>query len=497
MRAWAGYIAWVLVATIVATLFFVGADFLDNPVSGFRSGLTIAAYIGALSVATFFVLFVLGYNKYVALVSYPIFFVLGGVVSYYRVNFHATITAAMVEVVLNTNAGEMAGVMDVFLILWMLFCLMISVAMVYFRFAIPRLPHGRIVVPVVVLMGLGYYHADARLHQSINQRYPYNVVHSVAEYCSLQRYRHADRMVMPVACMDVADTIDVVLVLGEAMRADHLSLNGYDRETTPRLSARQNLISIPSVYSEYTYTASSVPHILTPADSLHPEYAYSYASFISNFRSAGFYSAWISNQDLGRPYASFIYEADTAVFANANKSVFVFDRWTDDALYPYVDAVLQRNSARNLMVLHTIGSHWYYNNHVPESMPAFIPITSDRVITDNTAEEVLNSYDNTALYLDYFLDSLIARFEERNAIIIYLSDHGEALGEDGYWLHAGDAEATHWPACLVWYSDRYAHRYPLWVEQIKETRTMYRRTDFLYPFILSAAGMRPDESSLD
>jgi glucan phosphoethanolaminetransferase (alkaline phosphatase superfamily) len=79
--------------------------------------------------------------------------------------------------------------------------------------------------------------------------------------------------------------------------------------------------------------------------------------------------------------------------------------------------------------------------------------------------------------------------EKRCALVIYLSDHGESLGEDGYWLHAAGAEETKYPACVIWYSDRFAQQYPDNIEALHANKNNRYRTDFLFHSILSAAGI--------
>ena len=81
--------------------------------------------------------------------------------------------------------------------------------------------------------------------------------------------------------------------------------------------------------------------------------------------------------------------------------------------------------------------------------------------------------------------------------MLYLSDHGEALGENGKWLHAGSVEAMHYPAALVWYSDLYAQLYPKKVSALKENRTKKYRTDYLFYSILSAGGIEVESAKKD
>jgi glucan phosphoethanolaminetransferase (alkaline phosphatase superfamily) len=350
-------------------------------------------------------------------------------------------------------------------------------------------PYAGVQAVAAILLMFVYYNANGRLRSSINQRYPYNIVHNLLEYQEQHIQLSAERETVPYSAEEVPEQLDVVFILGEAVRADHMQLNGYPRETTPRLAARRNIVSLPNIYSEHTYTSTSVPHILSPADSIHTEMCGTHSSFIRTMKECGFYTAWISNQDNGHTYVSFIHESDTIIFPNASKSVFVFEPWYDEQLLPAMDTLLQSSGPRNLYTLHSIGSHWYYNLHVPEKELFFQPLTTDRVITNNTDEQIINSYDNTVRYMDLVADSIIQRFENRCAIVFYLSDHGEALGENGIYLHAAECDALHRPACFIWYSDSYARLYPEKIEALIFHKDKRYRTDFVYYSILSAAGI--------
>lgn len=495
MKATLRYIYWVLTVTLWGTLCFIVPDFTESQAEGLRSVLTLCGYVIALGGATFFLCYIAGLYKPVAAVLLPIYGIGGAVVSYYRVAYHATVTPMLVEATLHTNAGTVAGVVDWRLGVWVLLNAAMAAVLVWWRWRQTEPAKKGIQLLVTLALWAGYYFGNNRLHQSINQRYPYNVVHSLSEYLSVRQTERAERTLWPTTETERADSLDIVFVLGEALRADHLSLNGYERETCPLLSARERVVSLPEVYSPFSYTSASVPFLMTPADSLHPERSAAVHSFVENMARYGFRTAWLSNQDMGRTYAAFIGEADTVVFPNADKSVFVFDPWYDEELLPILDELMQRNSPRNLYVLHAIGSHWYYNIHVPEAMQVFQPVTTNRVAGYNSVEALTNSYDNTVLYADLFLDSLIQRLEKRCAILIYLSDHGEALGEGGRYLHSNDCEETLHTACIVWYSERYEQLYPERVAALRRHVGRRYTTDFLYPSILSAAGIEAEGAS--
>ena len=90
---------------------------------------------------------------------------------------------------------------------------------------------------------------------------------------------------------------------------------------------------------------------------------------------------------------------------------------------------------------------------------------------------------------DKFIYELIQRLKHSNAILIYLSDHGESLGEDGYYLHAGDRPELHYPACFVWCSDTYKATYPEKINALEANRLKRYRTDFLFHSIIGAASI--------
>ena len=98
-----------------------------------------------------------------------------------------------------------------------------------------------------------------------------------------------------------------------------------------------------------------------------------------------------------------------------------------------------------------------------------------------------NSYDNTIVYSDYVWHSLINRLRRRNAVLLYLSDHAESLGEDGYFIHGTDRPEVRRPACFVWYSDEFARRYPDKVSALRANKNKQWKTYMLFHSVLSAA----------
>lgn len=487
------YCIYLLVVTLWATMAFILPDFMDSPIAGWRDILTLCAYLCVLAIASLWVVLLGTINQYVAMVFLPVFSVIGSVVAYFRAACHATITPIVLEVTFQTNMAEASSVMTWQLWAYTALNLCIAIMLVWWRQKTGKI-HYEWMFALAALVALPvYYHCNSRIHQAINQRYPYNLPYNLYEYLHLRQSKQQVREMPPATVVEPTDTdLTIIVILGEAIRADHLSLNGYARNTTPKLNHRSNLINLGDVYSMHTHTSASVPHLLTPADSLHPDLAYSKESWIPYLHNIGFRTSWISNQDITDSYAHFIYSADTIIFPNSEKSVYVYDHWSDDDLIqPLLDCL--NDTAKNMCILHTIGAHWYYNNHVSPRSVCFTPTTTNRIITHNDSMAVVNSYDNSILTMDGFVDSLCTLLTDKNAIIIYQSDHGESLGEEGNWLHAAGAEETKHTAGFIWYSEQYREHHPDMISHIDSLSHEHLCTDYLFPLVMRIAGLKITE----
>ncbi len=165
-------------------------------------------------------------------------------------------------------------------------------------------------------------------------------------------------------------------------------------------------------------------------------------------------------------------------------------------MIPHLESILACGVRPKLVVMHTIGSHWWYKSHYDDSRAVFKPEINSRVLSDLTDEQLINSYDNTIVETDYFLWNVIGRIKGRNAVMIYISDHGEALGENGNYLHGGDYPQLHNPAMLVWYSHSYAATFPEKTNAVKEQRNISASTDIIFHSVVDAASLKTDAVDL-
>lgn len=257
--------------------------------------------------------------------------------------------------------------------------------------------------------------------------------------------------------------VTVIFIVGESVRADHLQVCGYERRTTPLLEARKQsgeLAIFSNVLSYDTSTEKSVIGMMTNATS--DRRVPTVGSFVSLFRKHAFRTAFLYNmrREATPPMMLLTADCEERYFSN---SFFA------DDLLSQVKRMLSAGDENRLIVVQTKGSHYHYSNKYPRARFAvFLPDEGDRDL-NMRKPDLVNAYDNSILYLDYFLDSLMELSQDRNVVLVYCSDHGESFGEGGRFLHGGllsMMEQRRVPL-LVWCSSAYREKNPrLWANLI-------------------------------
>lgn len=296
-----------------------------------------------------------------------------------------------------------------------------------------------------------------------------------------------------------------VVVIGETGRPDRWQLNGYARPTTPRLVAREDVISFRNMVSPWAWTRMSVPVILSRKPGTDRNPYFGERSLVSAFREAGYRTYWYSTQSpLGGHDSSIALmarEAHESRFVNAAdyKAAGVHD----DALLPWLDAVIARDEPKQLVVLHTLGSHYNYSHRYPPRFERFTPSLSGRTDAQlhdpSQASEMGNAYDNSVLFTDHVLAEAIERLERSGvaATLFYVADHGENLFDDGCPMagHGRHTERDFRVASLLWLSERFRAQAPAAAEAARRQVDAPLSTSQVFPTLLHLAGLtvdRPD-----
>jgi lipid A ethanolaminephosphotransferase len=255
----------------------------------------------------------------------------------------------------------------------------------------------------------------------------------------------------------------IVLVIGETARADHFSLNGYERETNPLLK-QENVINFTDVHSCGTTTAISVPCMFSSLD--REDYSDSTAKSTENIldvlQHAGVNVLWRDNNSDSKSVALRVTYQD---YKSPEINTICDDECRDVGMLVGLDDYIDSHPTGDiLIVLHQMGSHGpaYYKRY-PAAFEKFKPTCKSNQIETCSMEEIVNSYDNSILYTDYFLSKVIQMLKTHTdkfkTAMMYVSDHGESLAEKGLYLHGmpyfiAPQAQTHVPG-IIWLSNNY------------------------------------------
>jgi lipid A ethanolaminephosphotransferase len=235
----------------------------------------------------------------------------------------------------------------------------------------------------------------------------------------------------------------LLLVLGETARMGNFGVNGYERQTTPAL-AKENIISLKGVMSCGTSTATSVPCMFSHLGKEEFEARKNnYESLIDVLHHAGLAVLWIDNQSGCKGVCERVPQALTKELKHPTlcKDGECFDEIMLHQLDERIQALPAERRAKGVVVvMHQMGSHGpAYYKRVPEAFKKFQPECKSNALQECSREQVVNSFDNTILYTDHFLGQAIQwlkKSENSSApALLYVSDHGESLGENNLYLH--------------------------------------------------------------
>jgi lipid A ethanolaminephosphotransferase len=231
----------------------------------------------------------------------------------------------------------------------------------------------------------------------------------------------------------------LVLVVGETARAQNFALNGYARPTNPQL-AKRDVINFPNATACGTSTEVSLPCMFSPFGRAHydEDKILTHESVLHVLARAGVGVLWRDNQSgckgvcAGLPNETLDHAVDEALCAEG--------QCFDEILLRGMDEVLRDRSGNLLVVMHQLGSHGpAYFKRYPALFKQFKPACESEDLRRCTAEEIVNAYDNSLLYTDFFVGKVIDFLEQaqgtHDTAMLYVSDHGESLGEQGLYLH--------------------------------------------------------------
>ena len=403
-------------------------------------------------------------------------------VTYYMHTFAVMLDPTMIQNVLRTDAHEVRDLLSWSLVAWVLGWSIAPVAFIWLVRLGPVPPLRALVVRSACVLGALLIAVLAVLPVSRdfssfmrNQREarylitPGNFLYGfVAQSVKGAREGNAPRDVVGadarLAEPAGGDPRVIVLVLGETARAANFSLLGYPRQTNPEL-ARAGVTAFRDVTSCGTSTEVSVPCMFSPYGRARYDERRIRNSegLLDVLARAGYQVKWLDNQSGCKGVCrgqGIEYEKLGSEFA---PELCSGGECRDEILVRRLAVELPQVTRNTVFVLHMMGNHGpAYFRRYPEAFRRFMPDCATAELRECTREEVVNSYDNAILYTDHVLASAIRTLStdprKLDAAMVYVSDHGESLGEHGLYLHgipyAIAPELQTRVPMLVWLSKR-------------------------------------------
>lgn len=300
---------------------------------------------------------------------------------------------------------------------------------------------------------------------------------------------------------------NIIVVIGESHNKHHSQLYGYNKPTTPfqlEEMKKGNLVVFSDVITSFNATTESFKNMFSLYSYGDKGSWSQYPLFPVLFRKAGYHTAFITNQftqDLNANFSDF----DAGMFFNnkeINKAQFdvrnVKRHEFDEDLLSDFDSLKQYNGKNNLLVFHLRGLHVKYHLRYPSRWNKFNSASYNRPDLSKADLKVLAAYDNATLYNDYILKEIINRFDQEDAVVIYIPDHGEVVFDGCQTFgrpmvfDANNLFQQFQIPFWIYMSEKYQVQHPQMVETIRNAKDKPFMTDNIAQLLLGLAGIETD-----
>lgn len=524
---WMHFRSPVSLSLTIATLFLVlfNLRFWKETVSTLWGGsITGTLFIGSLFLVLLFIhttFFLLMPGKRAMQLSAASLFIVGAIAAYAADNYGVFIDKDMIRNVFETDQREATALLNLRFIVYLVgLGLLPAVLILRVRLAsigIKRqllhrlgfIAAGLVATILMVLALSAHYSSFVREHKNLRfLLVPGAALNGTVTYArSTMADPQAEQLVDTdgtpnrSAKPDGDKPLLIFLVVGETARSHNFQLAGYDRPTNPELAKLKNVYYFNNVLSCGTSTAISLPCMFSHLGREH--FSVSAAKRATNLldalAKAGVEVQWHDNNSGSKGVSARV--------KNIN-----FDQKRDPALCneeSCFDEIMLKDLPQTLdgiksdavIAFHQIGSHGpAYFRRYPEKFEAFKPVCRTNELNQCSKEEIRNAYDNTILYADHnlarqieMLKGMSSRFD---SLFIYVSDHGESLGENGLYLHgapymfAPDDQKK--VPFILWMSDGYRQRFAINQACVQSQLSKPFSHDNLYHTILGAMAVKND-----
>ncbi|WP_407481036.1 phosphoethanolamine--lipid A transferase EptA [Elizabethkingia meningoseptica] len=368
-----------------------------------------------------------------------LFFIINSIAVYFINTYSVIIDESMIGNILNTNYEESSSFFSFKLILYLLLLGILPGVYIIKAKIIKEKPKNFFITSSLTLLFmiiLAFANASNWLWIDKNSKtlgglaMPWSYSVNISLFYIHQSKKNEKEILLPKATIKDNQKSVMILVIGESARSQNFSLYGYGKNTNPLLSKIPNLHSFKAT-SCATYTTAGVKCIVEHknTDDLYeilPNYLYrNNVDVIWKTTNWGEPPVHIKN-----------YQNKETLESRCKGENCQYDEVLLNGLK---EEILASKKDKILIVLHTSTSHGpTYSKKYPPKFEVFKPVCNSVELGKCSKEELINAYDNTIVYTDYILSSIIADLKELkgyNSAMLYVSDHGESLGEKNLYMH--------------------------------------------------------------
>ena len=400
----------------------------------------IVSLVIAMLVANAFALFLIFFfSRLVGKILLVLFFIINAVAVYFINTYSVIIDESMIGNVLNTNYSESSSFFSIKLVLYVVF-LGILPSIFIIKAKIITVTVKKFLVSIsltlLFLLTLAFANASNWLWIDKNSKtlgglaMPWSYAVNIPLFYIHQFKKNEKEILLPDATIKDNEKSVVILVIGESARSENFSLYGYPKNTNPLLSKIPN-VSHFNATSDATYTTAGIKSIVEHenTDELYeilPNYLYrNNVDVIWRTTNWGEPPVHIKN-----------YQNREALMPNCKGDDCDYDGILLSGLK---EQILASKKNKILIVLHTSTSHGpTYSKKYPAQFEIFKPVCNSVELGNCSHTELVNAYDNTIVYTDYLLANVIEdlkQLQEYKSAMIFVSDHGESLGENNLYMH--------------------------------------------------------------
>ena len=420
----------------------------------------------------------------------------------YYLNFGAYVTPEIVYAIMQTNVDEaMEFIHDYVAYKWFFLILISSMILSYYLYKVEKQDKHKI----SILLSVGFFLCSLTiaLFDKGNLRIVYMLTRTISHYGEeleyfkqVQERRRLGEFSFDASKLSQGETY--IVAIGESLNKHHMSLYGYVRNTTPALDVKRDnneLLVYENAYSNHVHTMPALSQFFTEANQKNNKDYYDSLSIIDILKKAGVETHWVSNQIMQGVDDNLVgviaTQVDQLYRINHNFGASSDTQKYDGDMIEIVNDIVSQSNGRNRVIfVHLMGNHGDYCSRYPRQYHQFDePLEKEKfglIAEQDDLRKAVNCYDNSVLYNDYVVSSLIDIISSNDDVagLIYLPDHADdVLKKRGHNSGLFTYSMTEIPL-LMWFSDAYKDRYSEKFNQLQLRQKDYFSNDLIYDTLI-------------